>query len=364
MGRRSWSTTATSAVVLMLLVLQVESADITVEPGGETIQVDGTEDARITIRGVGGTDNVIVRGSGKKSRLFEIKHDYYTLQDFTIDGQVWDDDVIEGIDEDNASDAYSHSLLHADAARDETERSGGYMSALDGLIVTGMVLQNAGAECLRLRHFTTYAIINGNTIRDCGIFDYEHADDDAGKNGEGVYVGTSRSQWTHVKNHSGGEDICRGNVISNNEIETNVTDNILVNCAAYGVRVETDPQGEICGNEVVLPEGETVDTYEYTGGDYGHKYKPFEECGSLPPSTPAPTGMPSTPSPSLIPENNEKYCGGSGSRPSPEDEMCRCTDTESDVDMHGASADCDMECPRDSVLPCGGDWKVTSWEIV
>ena len=39
MGRRSWSTTATSAVVLMLLVLQVESADITVEPGGETIQV-------------------------------------------------------------------------------------------------------------------------------------------------------------------------------------------------------------------------------------------------------------------------------------------------------------------------------------
>ena len=35
-------------------------------------------------------------------------------------------------------------------------------------------------------------------------------------------VGTSRSQWTHVKNHSGGEDICRGNVISNNEIETNV----------------------------------------------------------------------------------------------------------------------------------------------
>ena len=36
------------------------------------------------------------------------------LQDFTIDGQVWDDDVIEGIDEDNASDAYSHSLLHAD----------------------------------------------------------------------------------------------------------------------------------------------------------------------------------------------------------------------------------------------------------
>ena len=46
----------------------------------------------------------------------------------------------------------------------------------------------------------------------------------------------------------------------NTKINSQVTDNILVNCAAYGVRVETDPQGEICGNEVVLPEGETVDT--------------------------------------------------------------------------------------------------------
>ena len=43
-------------------------------------QVDGTEDARITIRGVGGTDNVILRGSGESSRLFQIMHDYYTLQ--------------------------------------------------------------------------------------------------------------------------------------------------------------------------------------------------------------------------------------------------------------------------------------------
>lgn len=44
------------------------------------MQVDGTEDARITIKGVGGTENVIVRGSGDGSRLFEIMHDYYTLE--------------------------------------------------------------------------------------------------------------------------------------------------------------------------------------------------------------------------------------------------------------------------------------------
>ena len=34
------------------------------------------------------------------------------LQDFTIDGQVWDDDLIGDVDEDNASDAYRDSLLH------------------------------------------------------------------------------------------------------------------------------------------------------------------------------------------------------------------------------------------------------------
>ena len=32
-----------------------------------------------------------------------------------------------------------------------TERSGGYMSALDGLVVTGMVFKHALGECVRIR---------------------------------------------------------------------------------------------------------------------------------------------------------------------------------------------------------------------
>lgn len=43
-------------------------------------KVDGTEDARITIRGVGGAENVILRGSGDGSKLFEVMHDYYTIE--------------------------------------------------------------------------------------------------------------------------------------------------------------------------------------------------------------------------------------------------------------------------------------------
>ena len=35
-------------------------------------------------------------------------------------------------------------------------------------------------------------------------------------------IGTARAQWADEKNYSRGEDICRGNVVSNNEIETNV----------------------------------------------------------------------------------------------------------------------------------------------
>ena len=43
------------------------------------------------------------------------------------------------------------SLLCNPAGREASERSGGYKSALDGLIVRRMIIQNAGGECIRLR---------------------------------------------------------------------------------------------------------------------------------------------------------------------------------------------------------------------
>lgn len=46
------------------------------------LQVDGTADQRITIRGAGGSanrDNVVIRGAGE-NRIFEINHDYYTIE--------------------------------------------------------------------------------------------------------------------------------------------------------------------------------------------------------------------------------------------------------------------------------------------
>lgn len=46
------------------------------------LQVDGTADERITIRGAGGwtnRENVVLRGAGK-DRVLEINHDFYTIQ--------------------------------------------------------------------------------------------------------------------------------------------------------------------------------------------------------------------------------------------------------------------------------------------
>lgn len=45
-----------------------------------TQQVDGREDARITIKGVGDRESVVVRGSGEQSRVVQLHNDYYTLQ--------------------------------------------------------------------------------------------------------------------------------------------------------------------------------------------------------------------------------------------------------------------------------------------
>lgn len=35
-------------------------------------------------------------------------------------------------------------------------------------------------------------------------------------------IGTALAQWDEQKNFSGGEDVCLGNIVRNNEIETNV----------------------------------------------------------------------------------------------------------------------------------------------
>ncbi|CBJ28892.1 FirrV-1-B30 precursor [Ectocarpus siliculosus] len=216
-----------------------------------------------------------------------------------------------------------------------------------------MAVTNAGGECIRLR----------------GIYDYR--EDGDGKNGEGVYVGTSSSQWDNDNNWDDVPDVCMGNIIRDNYIRTRgnegidvkegtvdtlieynevymqydddsggigsrgdrsiirynyiedtdgagvrlgghtvdgieygknnqVYGNTMVDCRQSAVKVMVDPQGQICDNDVTLPDNVDEDDYEYSGGDF--YYDPLKPCDSSPTPEPGSTPTPVTPSPEATPE--------------------------------------------------------------
>eukprot|EP00904_Undaria_pinnatifida_P004130 jgi/Undpi1/13718/HiC_scaffold_9.g03371.m1 len=418
-------------------------------------KVDGTKGARITIEAAGGTsdrDNVVLRGTGEEARVFQVMHDYYTIQDFTIDGQAVDD--VDDVDSDNYEDSFRDILLFATAGREPSERSGGYMSALDGLEIIGMKIQNAGGECIRLRD------IDGNEISDCGLYDFVY-NTTGEKNGEGIYIGTASNQWDDGKNYSDDPDASVGNVVRNNIIATHgnegvdvkegcldtiienneismqndpesggiashgdgtiiennlienttgagvrvggnevdgrqyginnqVIGNTLTECKAYGIKTVTSPQSIMCGNTINLPSNTDEDDYYYSGGDYGDDYSPQGECGDSPSPTPALTPAPTASAGAVYygcykdvsgartmgyeyldednltneaciarcKEDNNMFAGTFGGK------SCRCSVVDWRVDQHGESDGCTMECPGDASTTCGGDWAVTSWELL
>ncbi|CAM9718747.1 unnamed protein product, partial [Ectocarpus sp. 8 AP-2014] len=192
---------SSSSLLLPLLLLGCSSfygqcATISISPGGTAFQdaldevnpgdvielghgdywedlktrTDGTADMPITIRGAAGTDdreNVVLRGDGTSSRVLEIKHDYYIIEGFTVDGDA-EHDPNRNSDSGSAKDMWRDILIYAIADREPTERDGGYVSTLDGLVIRDMKLANAGGECIRLRDHVTYAEVHHNNITDCG----------------------------------------------------------------------------------------------------------------------------------------------------------------------------------------------------
>ncbi|CAN0407229.1 unnamed protein product, partial [Ectocarpus sp. 12 AP-2014] len=205
--------------------------------------IDGTADMPITIRGAGGTgdrDNVVLRGDGTSSRVFEVKHDYYIIEDFTVNGNA-EDDPDRGSD--SIQDLWRDILIYATGGREPTERDGGYVSGIDGLVIRNMAIANAGGECIRLRDHVTYAEVYGNTITDCGIYDFREEDTE-GKNGEGVYIGTSSSQWDDGDNWSDGPDVCEGITVRDNFIRTKGNEGIEVKEGTIDTLIE--------GNEVYM----------------------------------------------------------------------------------------------------------------
>lgn len=158
----------------------------------------GTQDAPITIRG---SADAILRGADR-SRLFEINHDYLTLEGFTINGLHGDP---------NHSDGYRDKLLFVHG---QQERRG-----VVGLRVLNMRFENAGGECVRLRYFVQNSEIAHSTFHNCGVHDFVFGE--GGKNGEAIYIGTSSKQWGDGKNPTADPDESNNNWIHHNVFVTN-----------------------------------------------------------------------------------------------------------------------------------------------
>jgi hypothetical protein len=163
-----------------------------------TTEQAGQPDAPITIIGPAAA---ILRGDGEHSTAFLIKHDYYTLVGFTIDGLHGDAQQPSG---------YTDKLLYVQGS--------GKRQGVTGLKVLHMTLMNAGGECLRLRYFAQHNEVAYSTILNCGRYDYQF--DDGGKNGEAIYIGTSSSQWEDGKNPTTDPDASTYNWIHHNTINT------------------------------------------------------------------------------------------------------------------------------------------------
>ncbi len=195
----SWS----NAAVLTVKPGESIQASIELAQPGDTVELkdgeyiedivtirDGEPDKRITIRG---SRDAILFGTGKENRLFQIHHDYITLDGFTIDGKIGPGDKEEH---------WIDKLLYAHGNRETRvikQYGTEFRSAIDGLIISNMKLTNAGAECARMRYFVTNAQFFSNHVENCGVYDFVLGGMKA-KNGELLYLGTSSNQIGDGKN--------------------------------------------------------------------------------------------------------------------------------------------------------------------
>ena len=179
-------------------------------------QSNGQADAPITIVG---PSTAVLHGAGKVSIAFLVNHDYYTLVGFTIDGLHGDP---------TKEKSYTDKLLYVQ----------GYQAhkGVTGLHVLNMTLKNAGGECLRLRYFAHANEVAYSTILNCGRMDFQFGN--PGKNGEGIYLGTSSTQWNDGKNPTADPDESTDNWIHHNTMNTQGSECVDIKEGAHNNIVE------------------------------------------------------------------------------------------------------------------------------
>lgn len=158
---------------------------------------NGSPGMPITIRG---SRQAVVKGSDS-GRMFEINHDYITLEGFSIDG-------FRGGSATTAAN-YSDKLIYAVGT---TAGNG-----VTNVIVNNMSLKNALGECVRFKYFAQNNQITNNTIANCGVQDFVITPG-SGKNGEGIYIGTAPEQLGN--NPTNDVDQSNNNLVANNTFDT------------------------------------------------------------------------------------------------------------------------------------------------
>ncbi|CAM9988355.1 unnamed protein product, partial [Choristocarpus tenellus] len=136
------------------------------------------------------------------------------IQGFTVDGRL---SAIRD------TDSYANKCVYVRGEADPTriEYNGhAFPSSINGLVLNGLKIQNCLGECVRLRYFVTHSDIQNNLIRDCGVADFVLGGNK--KNGEGVYIGTSSTQWDD--NPTDEADGSNYNRLRNNKIITNANE--------------------------------------------------------------------------------------------------------------------------------------------
>jgi hypothetical protein len=314
----------------------------------------GTANAPIRI--VGGR-GAVLRGASNKDRVFQIQHDYYVLDGWTIDGY-------DGSG--NSASDYRDKLLYVHGQ--SAPYGGAVRRGPAGLEVRNMLFQNAGGECIRLRYFVQGANIHHNTILNCGLYDFAFGE--GGKNGEGIYIGTSSNQWNDGKNPTNEPDQSSFNHIHHNYFNTqgnecvevkeggtgnlieynectgsrdpeaaglvsrgdgnifryNITyghaggglrfggntingyrygvhnaayGNTIYNNSAGGIKFENRPQGQVCGNNFQGPNGESQGNPTF--GSYDKDFAPQVQTDCPPGTQPTETPLPPTPTATASP---------------------------------------------------------------
>jgi hypothetical protein len=175
----------------------------------------GTAAAPITIRGPA---DAVIKGGGQ-SRIFEIHHDYLTLEGFTIDG-LWGSPA--------TMDGFREKLLYVVGRRP--------LDGVTGLKVLHMAFRNAGGECLRLRYFAKRNEIASSSFVGCGVHDFKFG---AGKrNGEAIYIGTAPEQRGNGENPTADPDRSNDNWIHHNTFDTQGNECVDIKEASSGNIVE------------------------------------------------------------------------------------------------------------------------------